>query len=113
MPNQIFNETFDILLVFISILLFPPVVERTKRCWDFCATIFIIDFVVEYFFIHFPTRVSWWISHIACLFGMIILSEFFCAYFETLPIEAPQRNKKSAAKKAEKQEIATSSDGTS
>ena len=99
-----------------SIVIFPPVVERTKRCWDFCSTLFILDLILQYFVDRFPRSVSWWLSHVATLGGMIVLSEFFCAYFETLPIEAPGRKQgksKHFSKKNEAIDCSTSAEPSS
>lgn len=116
--SRIFNYVYFIydfrlnkLLFICRIAIYPTVVERTKRCWDYCATLYILDLLFSYIVDGFPRKPSWWISHLVCLSAMIVLSELACAYFETLPIEAPNLSKhakQSQTEKSESSQLSTS-----
>ncbi|XP_054274914.1 protein SYS1 homolog isoform X2 [Macrosteles quadrilineatus] len=54
-------------------------VQRTKQCLDFSCTAHLIHLVICWTYNgHFPSSISWWLLHIACLAIMCICGEFLC-----------------------------------
>lgn len=54
-------------------------IQRTKQCLDFSCTAHLIHLFACWFYNgHFPSSISWWLLHIACLAIMCICGEFLC-----------------------------------
>ncbi|KAH7821451.1 putative Integral membrane protein S linking to the trans Golgi network [Monocercomonoides exilis] len=73
----------------LSCGLYPIVVQKSKKCWDFAISACFLDIIIALPFGGFPTSPSWWISHLITLCLLILIAEFLCAYFESKPINAP------------------------
>lgn len=54
------------------------VVQRAKKCLDFCATIYILHFLLCWIFDAFPVNWEWWLVNIVAMIGMVVLAEFLC-----------------------------------
>jgi protein SYS1 len=61
-------------------ILLVLIVEKSKKCLDFSATLFLLHIIITTWYSgHFPRRAEWWIVHIAATIGMIVLGEYLCS----------------------------------
>jgi len=64
-------------------VLFPYVVERSKRCIDFALTIYFWHIVLSAFVNGFPTAAVWWGMLGAAFAVTLTVSMVVCRYAET------------------------------
>lgn len=66
------------------------IIQRSKKCLDFTATVFIVHFFICVFYRGFPIHLEWWFVTIASIFIMALLGEYMCYIRETreIPIRA-------------------------
>lgn len=62
------------------------VVARTKRCWDFGATVYIVHLAVASALRGFPFSWLWWMLVATCAIVTVLLGELLCARFEMADI---------------------------
>jgi protein SYS1 len=55
------------------------IVEKSKKCLDFSATLFLLHLFISTFYGGFPVRLDWWVVHIAATILMILLGEYLCS----------------------------------
>lgn len=53
-------------------------VERAKKCLDFCATLYIIHLFICTIYGGWPASVTWWVVNITSLAVMTLLGEYLC-----------------------------------
>lgn len=58
------------------------VVERSKKCVDFTATLYLLHLGICSYFHHFPTHWEWWVVNAVAAAGMAALGEYLCALNE-------------------------------
>lgn len=63
----------------IGALLLVIVVERTKKCLDFTATLHIFHFLATAAYSHVPTSWDWWATAGGSFLGMVLLGECLCS----------------------------------
>ena len=69
----------ELLLVCTAMsVIVAVVVERSKKCWDYCTTIFILHLAVMTITHSFPTSFSWWLVSSCSLVYLTMLSERIC-----------------------------------
>eukprot|EP01082_Thalassiosira_pseudonana_P000219 g205.t1 g205 contig1:494735-495419(-) len=61
----------SVLLVFI--------VEKSKKCLDFCVTLFLIHVIICSIYDGVPSTWDWWIVHILGMIAMVVLGEYLCS----------------------------------
>ncbi|KAK8821621.1 integral membrane protein [Blastocystis sp. ATCC 50177/Nand II] len=54
------------------------IVERSKKCWDYCTTIFFLHCFISAISHSFPTSLSWWLLNCSSLVYLTMLSERIC-----------------------------------
>lgn len=54
------------------------VVERAKKCLDFCLTYFCLHLVLCAYGRGFPTEWRWWLCQLVCLLVSSLCGEYFC-----------------------------------
>lgn len=54
------------------------IVERAKKCLDFCATLYIIHLFICIIYGGWPASVTWWVVNITSLAVMALLGEYLC-----------------------------------
>lgn len=54
------------------------VVQRARKCLDFTATVYIVDFIVCIFYKTFPVSWEWWACRIVSVMVMASLGEYIC-----------------------------------
>lgn len=55
------------------------VIQRTKQCWDFAGTVYIIHIIVCCFVNgYFPDSASWWLTIAVSVIIMTVLGEYLC-----------------------------------
>jgi len=55
------------------------IVRRTKQCWDFTTTIYVIHLLICWCVSgSFPNTVSWWFISVACGVIMTVFGEYLC-----------------------------------
>ncbi|KAH9251318.1 hypothetical protein BASA81_010729 [Batrachochytrium salamandrivorans] len=54
------------------------VVERAKKCLDFCLTYFCLHLVLCAYGKGFPTEWRWWLCQFVCLLVSSLCGEYFC-----------------------------------
>ena len=67
------------LLVIFSAVLLAAIVEKSKKCLDFSATLFLINLSVCTLYGKLPATWDWWIIHILGTIIMILLGEYLCS----------------------------------
>ena len=65
------------------------VVERSKKCLDFTATVYILHAVVTVAFGGFPRSATWWLTEGLAMLAMVLLGEFLCSRREMRDIVLP------------------------
>jgi len=67
-----FNSfTGSVLLMFI--------VERSKKCLDFSATVYLFHFAICLMATrHFPGTWTWWLTQVLCMAIMAVIGEYLC-----------------------------------
>ncbi|CAM9584614.1 unnamed protein product [Phaeothamnion confervicola] len=80
-----------VLTALVGCLLLVIIVERSKKCLDFAATLFIAHLCVVSAYEGLPTSWDWWIVEIVCLALMTSLGEFLCSRRELrdIPLFSP------------------------
>lgn len=63
----------------VGAVLLAMIVEKSKKCLDFTATLFFIHFVVCCLYDGAPMTWSWWIVHIVATIVMTALGEYLCS----------------------------------
>ncbi|KAI3463349.1 hypothetical protein Pfo_020012 [Paulownia fortunei] len=53
-------------------------VERAKKCLDFCATLYIIHLFICFLYGGWPSSITWWVVNITSLAVMALLGEYLC-----------------------------------
>lgn len=53
-------------------------VERAKKCLDFCATLYIMHLFICIIYGGWPASVTWWVVNITGLSLMALLGEYLC-----------------------------------
>eukprot|EP00048_Salpingoeca_helianthica_P018591 m.242468 g.242468 ORF g.242468 m.242468 type:complete len:154 (-) comp25719_c0_seq1:35-496(-) len=56
------------------------IVGKVKQCLDFALTVFFFHFMACVLYDGFPTRLSWWITHLICTSTMVVVSEYLCIH---------------------------------
>ena len=69
-----------------SAILGSYVIERSKKCLDFCSTIYIIHLIIVTIYDQFPWNWEWWIINGISLTIMVVLCEYICLRRELLAI---------------------------
>jgi hypothetical protein len=64
---------------FRSSVFLAIIVEKSKKCLDFSATLFLVHLVITTFYGGFPHRLDWWIVHIAGTIAMVVFGEYLCS----------------------------------
>lgn len=54
------------------------VVERAKKCLDFCVTFFVLHLVLSTWHSGFPGEWRWWVLNALCLLTSSLSGEYFC-----------------------------------
>jgi Integral membrane protein S linking to the trans Golgi network len=62
------------------------VVARTKKCWDFGATMYIFHAIVASVYSGFPFSWMWWALMATCAIVTVLLGELLCARYEMAEI---------------------------
>lgn len=72
-------------------------VERAKKCLDFCATLYIIHLFICTIYGGWPASITWWVVNITSLVLMALLGEYLCMRRELqeIPISSRFRSSKS------------------
>ncbi|KAL8551742.1 hypothetical protein ACS0TY_000710 [Phlomoides rotata] len=52
-------------------------VERAKKCLEFCETIYIIHLFICLFYEGWPSAMAWWVVNISGFAVMALLGEYF------------------------------------
>jgi len=77
-----------VLMAFV----FESIVERSKKCLDFAATILVWHVAgCTIYMGTFPTNWAFWVVQGFCTVALCLLSEFLCRKRELLEIPAPQQ----------------------
>jgi len=63
-------------------VLLAIIVEKSKKCLDFCVTLFLIHLLVCTLYNGIPATWDWWIIHIFSTIAMILLGEYVCSQRE-------------------------------
>ncbi|PIN09841.1 Integral membrane protein involved in transport between the late Golgi and endosome [Handroanthus impetiginosus] len=66
------------------------IVERAKKCLDFCATLYIIHLFICFIYGGWPASITWWVVHITGLAVMELLGEHLCMKRELREIPIPR-----------------------
>ncbi|KAL6568123.1 hypothetical protein OROHE_003807 [Orobanche hederae] len=53
-------------------------VERAKKCLDFCATLYIIHLFICILYGGWPSSLTWWVVNVTGLAVMELLGEYLC-----------------------------------
>ncbi|KAK6148873.1 hypothetical protein DH2020_016398 [Rehmannia glutinosa] len=53
-------------------------VERAKKCLDFCATLYIVHLFICIVYGGWPSSITWWVVNITGLAVMALLGEYLC-----------------------------------
>ncbi|KAL8458186.1 hypothetical protein ACS0TY_035071 [Phlomoides rotata] len=53
-------------------------VERAKKCLDFCATLYIMHLFICIVYGGWPASITWWVVNITGLAVMALLGEYLC-----------------------------------
>lgn len=53
-------------------------VERAKKCLDFCATLYIMHLFICILYGGWPASITWWVVNITGLAVMALLGEYLC-----------------------------------
>lgn len=70
------------------------IVQRTKQCLDFAATMYFIHLVsCTVYMGRVPQTISWWVVNILCLALTTVLAEFLCMRTEmrAIPLNSAPR----------------------
>ena len=59
-------------------LLFPRIIERTRKCMDFVITLVSIHFFASWLVVGFPSTLSWWLVWTSGAVGCTVLGEWLC-----------------------------------
>jgi hypothetical protein len=55
------------------------VVEKSRKCLDFGATVYLYHLLFCSLFDGCPSTWDWWIVHVVCLVVMVVLGEYLCS----------------------------------
>ncbi|XP_047968142.1 protein SYS1 homolog [Salvia hispanica] len=53
-------------------------VERAKKCLDFCATLYIVHLFICTIYGGWPASITWWVVNLTGLAVMALLGEYLC-----------------------------------
>ncbi|KAL1565120.1 protein SYS1 [Salvia divinorum] len=53
-------------------------VERAKKCLDFCATLYIVHLFICTIYGGWPASITWWVVNLTGLAAMALLGEYLC-----------------------------------
>jgi protein SYS1 len=63
-----------------SAVLLAVIVEKSKKCLDFCVTYFLLHLILSSWYSgHFPRTSDWWIVHLAATLIMVLVGEYLCS----------------------------------
>ncbi|XP_041994299.1 protein SYS1 homolog isoform X2 [Salvia splendens] len=57
---------------------FVYIVERTRKCFDFSSTVYIIHLFICLLYGGWPSTITWWVVNITGLAVMVLLGEHLC-----------------------------------
>jgi hypothetical protein len=63
----------------VGSVLMAVIVEKSKKCLDFSATLFMIHFILCTFYNGFPATWDWYIVHVFGTIVMVLLGEYICS----------------------------------
>lgn len=63
-------------------VLLAIIIEKSKKCLDFGATLFLIHLLFCIVYDGFPTVLDWWVVHVLGTIIMITLGEYLCSMRE-------------------------------
>lgn len=68
------------LYINISAVLLAVIVEKSKKCLDFCVTYFLLHLILSTWYTgHLPRTSDWWIVHLAATLIMVLVGEYVCS----------------------------------
>eukprot|EP00051_Salpingoeca_urceolata_P029962 m.7719 g.7719 ORF g.7719 m.7719 type:complete len:162 (-) comp3031_c0_seq1:46-531(-) len=80
-PAFMFNALVSAVLLWV-------VVGRAKQCLDFACTVFFFHLVATWAYTgEFPSRLSWWLMHAACVTVTALAGEYICMHADLSSIE--------------------------
>jgi protein SYS1 len=63
-----------------SAVLLAVIVEKSKKCLDFCVTYFLLHLILSSWYTgHLPRTSDWWIVHLAATLIMVLVGEYLCS----------------------------------
>jgi hypothetical protein len=80
-------------VAFVGAVCLYLIVQRTRKCLDFCVTFFVIHFFMCVFYRGFPMRWEWWIVQVLNTFVMTVVGEFLCYRREMQYIPVKKSNR--------------------
>ena len=67
---------------FIGAVMLAVVVEKSRKCLDFGATVFLFHLLFCTLLREAPSTWAWWVVHIVGLLVMVVLGEYLCSRVE-------------------------------
>lgn len=68
-----------LLASLVGAVLLTIIVEKSKKCLDFAATLFLLHLLLCTYYSRLPRTFDWWIVHVVGTVLMVVLGEYLCS----------------------------------